>query len=155
MRGQFRDGGIDLERALAFWAGRFTEAARRAMYRAFREHDVAITPEQWAVLVTLWERGPSSQRALAERIDRDAPTTSRIIDAMARSGLVRRAEDPADARSWRIEPTARARALKPVLVPVVERLVASLEAGISAEDLEITRRTLRRIVENLQEGSDA
>jgi DNA-binding MarR family transcriptional regulator len=149
MRGQFVDGDIVLPRALAYWANRFTEVARRAMYRAFREHEVEITPEQWMVLVTLWQRGPSSQRAIAERVDRDAPTMSRIIDSMSRAGLVERRPDSADGRSVQIALTRRAKDLKPILVPVVEKLVADLEAGVPAADLEVTRRTLMRLVENL------
>jgi len=147
---QFRGDGIVLEAALAFWVNRFYEAARRAMYREFRAHGVELTPEQWMVLVRLWEIDRRTQTELAAAIHRDAPTTSRIVDAMARGGLVERVPDPDDARGRRVVLTARGQRLKPTLVPVVKRLVAKMEAGIAARDLELTRATLQRLTANLE-----
>jgi len=149
MRGQFRGDGIVLENALAFWVNRFYEVSRRAMYRAFRAHDVEVTPEQWLVLVRLWQKDDRNQRDLAAAIERDAATTSRIIDAMERAGLVARKPDPADARGRRVVLTAKARKLQGVLVPVVRELVAAMETGVSDKDLEVTRRTLERLTANL------
>ncbi len=150
MRGQFRGDSIVLENALAFWVNRFYEASRRAMYREFRAHDIDITPEQWLVLVRLWERDERSQRELAASIERDAPTLSRILDAMERSGLVVRAPDPEDARGRRIKLTAKAGRLQKVLVPIVKKLVARMEAGLEERDLELTKQTLQRLTANLE-----
>lgn len=147
MRDQFDEDGIVLENALAFWANRFSEAARRGMYRAFVAHGVELTPEQWTVLVRLWERDGRTQSDLAAATHRDAPTLSRILDSMSKAGLVARAVDPNDARARLAVLTPRGRALKATLVPVVRDLVARFEEGIPERDLEITRRTLRRIVE--------
>ena len=139
-----------LENAVAFWVGRFYEASRRSLYRAFREHDLDITPEQWLVLVRLWQKDGRSQRDLATAIERDAPTTSRIVDAMERSGLVARTANPDDARGKLISLTPRAAKLQKTLVPVVKKLVAAMEAGVSESDLEITMRTLEKLTANLQ-----
>ncbi|APR79586.1 Transcriptional regulator, MarR family protein [Minicystis rosea] len=147
MRDQFDEGGIVLENALAFWANRFSEVTRRGMYRAFAAHGVELTPEQWMVLVRLWERDGRTQSDLAAATHRDAPTLSRILDSMAKAGLVARAVDPNDARARLAVLTPRGRALKATLVPVVRDLVAGFEEDIPERDLEITRRTLRRIVE--------
>ena len=62
MRDQFDKDEIVLENALAFWVNRFYETTRRAMYRAFREHGHELTPEQWMVLVRLWERDGHAER---------------------------------------------------------------------------------------------
>jgi DNA-binding MarR family transcriptional regulator len=153
MRGQFRGSSaapsIVLENALAFWVNRFYEVSRRAMYREFRAYGVEVTPEQWLVLVRLWERDDRPQRELAAAIERDAPTTSRIVDAMERAKLVTRVPDPKDARGRRVRLSAKARGLRQVLVPVVKKLVAKMEHGVSERDLEITRQTLQRLTENL------
>jgi len=135
MRDQFDKDEIVLENALAFWVNRFYETTRRAMYRAFREHGHELTPEQWMVLVRLWER--------------DGPTMSRIVDSMSKAGLVARAVDDGDARSRLVVLTPKGREAKKTLVPVVRKLVAELERDIPERDLEITRRTLRRIAERL------
>lgn len=148
MRDQFRSGTIVLDNALAYWVHRFYEAARREMYREFHGRGWDLTPEMWTVLVRLWEHDGRSQRDLAESTARDAPTISRIIDAMVKRELVARVEDPEDLRARRIVLTARGRSARKVLVPVVEALVGRLERGISRADLETTRRTLQRLVAN-------
>ncbi len=143
MKDQFQRDGIVLENALAFWVNRFYEGARRAMYRAFREQGFELTPEQWMVLVRLWERDGRSQSDLAQAIVRDAPTTSRIVSSMASRGLVVRALDPADGRSRVIVLTKKGRDAKSVLVPIVRALVEEAERGVPKADLEVTRRTLK------------
>ena len=74
---------------------------------------------------------------------------SRIVDSMSKAGLVARAVDDGDARSRLVVLTPKGREAKKTLVPVVRKLVAELERDIPERDLEITRRTLRRIAERL------
>ena len=149
MRDQFDKDGIILENALAFWVNRFYETTRRAMYRAFREQGYELTPEQWIVLVRLWEREGRTQSDLAAACHRDAPTMSRIVDSMSKAGLIARAVDDADARTRLIVLTPKGREARKTLLPLVRKLVAELEGDIPERDLEITRRTLRRIVERV------
>lgn len=149
MRDQFRGEAIVLENALAFWVNRFHQTSRRELYRAFAAAGHDLTPEQWMVLVRLWEKDGRTQSELCEATTRDAPTMSRIVDTMARRGLLRRAIDPADARTRIVVLTDEGRSASRVLVPIVRELVARIELGISEKDLEITRRTLRRMAENL------
>ncbi len=151
MKDQFTDDGIRLDNALAFWVHRVYQAQRNAMYRAFREHGVELTPEQWAVLVRLWERDGQSQSELSESTFRDRPTMSRMVDAMETAGLVSRRTSEGDARTRLVLLTKRGRALKPVLVPVVRRLVGRMVHGLDEADLVTTRTTLQRLFANLDD----
>jgi len=69
---------------------------------------------------------------------------------MERAKLVTRAADPDDARGKRVRLTAKARGLRETLVPVVKKMVAKMEHGVSERDLEITRQTLQRLTANLE-----
>jgi DNA-binding MarR family transcriptional regulator len=151
MKDQFHGGSIVLENALAFWVNRFYEATRRAMYRAFREHGFELTPEQWMVLVRLWERDGRSQADLAAAIHRDAPTTSRIVSSMASHGLVRRGTDPDDGRTRVVLLTKKGHDARTTLVPIVKKLVQGFERKVPAADLEVTRRTLQTLVAHLDD----
>ena len=121
MKDQFREDGIVLDNAIAFWVNRFYQATRREMYRAFHEHDFELTPEQWQVLVRLWERDGRTQSDLCDATTRDAPTMSRILDSMTKNGLVTRAANPDDARTRLIVLTPRAREARKVLEPIVRK----------------------------------
>src|SRR4051794_6895465 len=119
------------------------------MYRRFNAEGVDLTPEQWMVLVRLWEREGRTQNDLCESTLRDRPTMSRIIDGMETRGLVMRKAALDDSRTRLVTLTAKGRQLRGKLLPVVREMVAELEHGIEERDLVTTRRTLQRIFSNL------
>ncbi len=150
MRDQFVGDGIILDRALMFWVTRVYQATRAAAFTVFRDAGVELTPEQWMVLVRLWEQEGRTPSELSDATFRDRPTMTRILDGLEARGWLERRVDPVDARSRRIYLTVAGRDLKKKLVPPVRRLVQPMLDGISDEDLEITRRTLRAVLTNLE-----
>jgi DNA-binding MarR family transcriptional regulator len=150
MRGQFDGNQVVLERALPFLIHACYQQLRSLTYKEFLGHGLELTPEQWVVLVRLWEKDGQSQSALSESTLRDRPTMSRIIDTMEKSGLVERGVDPGDARARLVRLTRTGKALQPKLVPVAKKLVQRLEHEIPERDLEVTHRTLSRMLANLR-----
>jgi DNA-binding MarR family transcriptional regulator len=149
MKDQFREGGIVVDNALGFWIHRVYQASRNEMFREFREQGEDVTPEQWALLIRLWERDDRTQSELSEATFRDAPTISRILAGMQERGLIERLVHPEDARARIVRLTAKARALRKKLVPAVQRIVERMVGSIPEGDLLTTRATLRRMFENL------
>jgi MarR family transcriptional regulator, organic hydroperoxide resistance regulator len=149
MRDQFDGDRVILENALPFVIHGVYQRIRSVTYREFNRYGLEITPEQWIVLVRLWERDGRTPSELSESTLRDRPTISRILDTMEAGGLVRRETDPTDGRGKLVCLTAHGKALRKKLVPVARLLVAELEDGIAEYDLEVTRRTLRRMFDNL------
>ena len=150
MRGQFDGNQVQLDKALPFLIHACYQQIRSATYKEFLGHGLELTPEQWIVLVQLWEKDGQSQSALSERTLRDRPTMSRILDTMEKSGLVQRCVDAQDARSRLVKLTRTGKGLQAKLVPVAKQLVARLERDIPERDLETTHRTLARMLENLR-----
>jgi DNA-binding MarR family transcriptional regulator len=151
VKDQFRDGGIQVDNAIGFWIHRVYQASRNEMFRAFREQGEEVTPEQWAVLIRLWERDGRTQTELSDTTFRDPPTMSRIVDGMQARGLLERHADANDGRVRIVRLTRRGRDLKRKLVPVVERLVGSMVAGIDEAALITTRDALRRMFANMSD----
>lgn len=150
MRDQFVGDGIILDHALMYWVTRVHMRVREAAYTMFRDAGVEITPEQWMVLVRLWEQEGRTPSELSDVTFRDRPTMTRILDGMAVRGWLERRPDPVDARSRRVYLTVAGRELKAILVPRVRRLVQPMLDGISDADIETTRRTLRAVLANLE-----
>ena len=150
MRDQFTGDGIVLDNALMFWIHRVQQAVRTRTYALFREAGVELTPEQWMVLVRLWEREGLTPSELSDATFKDRPTMTRILDVMEGRGWLTRRVAAGDARSRRVFLTAAGRALRGRLVPLVRRFVPTMLSGIPDDDLEITRRTLRRMLENVE-----
>lgn len=150
MRGQFEGDRVLLEKALPFLIHGCYQQLRSLTYKEFLGHGLELTPEQWIVLVQLWQKDGQSQSALGELTLRDAPTMSRIIDTMQKGGLVERVVDEQDARSRLVKLTKTGKLLQAKLVPVAKKLVERLEHGISERDLETTHRTLAKMLQNLR-----
>jgi DNA-binding MarR family transcriptional regulator len=149
VKDQFVDGSIVVENAIGFWIHRVYQASRNEMYRAFRAAGEDITPEQWAILIRLWERDGLAQSELSDATYRDAPTMSRIIDSMERQGLVERRAHATDGRIRVVHLTRHGKAIEKKLVPLAEMIVKRMTAGIDDRALATTRATLRAMFENL------
>lgn len=149
MKDQFANGGIIVDNAIGFWIHRVYQATRNEMYRVFREHGEDITPEQWAVLIRLWERDGRAQSDLSEATFRDAPTMSRIIDSMESRDLLQRRPHPDDRRVRVVHLTRHGKSLEKKLVPLVEAIVAKMVDGIDDRALATTRNALRRMYANM------
>lgn len=150
MLDQFSEDGIVVEKAIGFWLNRVYQRTRSEMYRLFAEQGEDVTPEQWMVLIRLWERDALSQSDLTDLTLRDAPTISRIVRVMEQRGWVTRKKSRADARVQLVCLTAKGRALEKKLVPVVRKLVERTARGIDPDDIAHLRNTLKRMFENLE-----
>jgi DNA-binding MarR family transcriptional regulator len=150
MHGQFAGNQVNLERALPFLIHACYQQIRSVTYKEFLGQGLELTPEQWIVLVELWEKDGQSQSALSERTLRDRPTMSRILDTMEKTGLVARSVDEHDARSRRVLLTRTGKSLQAKLVPIAKKIVARLEHEIPERDLETTHRALTHMLANLR-----
>jgi DNA-binding MarR family transcriptional regulator len=140
---------FDFERAIAFWINRVGFLIRKELRRRFLEKDLDITPEEWAVLMQLWQRDGQASGELADKTIRDRTTVTRLLDGMVRKGLVQREPDNADRRLVRIHLSRNGQRLEHDLVPIAQELIRDMVVGIPESDVETAIGTLRRMQENL------
>ena len=131
---------------LPFEIGETAHALRKAFDR--RAVGLGVTRAQWKVLFRLERRPGLRQIELADMLDIEPITLSRIVDRLEEAELVERRADPADRRAWRLHVTARARPLVEKLRAVADEMIAEAFAGIDPKDIEITRQVLARAREN-------
>lgn len=99
-----------------------------------------ITPGQYTVLAQLNANGPQTLRTLAEREHVQAPSMTRIVNALTEQGFVTRTIHPDDGRQIQVGIT---QAGKDVLEEAREQRTAWLAqrvAGLSDEDREVLSR---------------
>ena len=131
---------------LPFEIGETGHALRKACDR--RAVGLGVTRAQWKVLFRLERQPGLRQIELADMLDIEPITLSRIVDRVEEAGLVERAADPADRRAWRLHVTARAQPLIAKLHAVADEMISEAFAGIDPRDIEITRKVLARAREN-------
>jgi DNA-binding MarR family transcriptional regulator len=124
-------------------------ALARRLQRYFRENAIDLTVEQWSVLVHLWKEDGVSQQDLANKTYRDKPSMTRLVDNLERMGLVTRKASPDDRRINRIFLTEEAKALRDKTMALANQTLLDGLEGVSAEDIEVTRKVLTQVYENL------
>lgn len=108
-----------------------------------------ITPGQYTVLALLNGSGPSTLRALAESEHVQAPSMTRIVNALADQGFVTRSADPDDGRQVRVDITDAGRTVLAEARSQRTAWLAQRVAGLSEDD----RLTLSRAARIMQEMS--
>ena len=131
---------------LPFEIGETAHALRKAFDR--RAVGLGVTRAQWKVLFKLTRCPGMRQIELADMLDIEPITLSRIVDRLEEAGLVERVADPADRRAWRLHVTARAQPLVEKLRALADEMTGEAFAGIDPKDIEITRQVLGRVREN-------
>lgn len=99
-----------------------------------------ITPGQYTVLAQLNGTGPQTLRELAEREHVQAPSMTRIVNALTEQGFVTRTAHPTDGRQVQVGITPSG---EDVLAEAREQRTAWLAqrvAGLSDEDRQILSR---------------
>ena len=113
-----------------------------------------VTPVQYAALKVLWEQDGITQRELSRRVGITEPTAVKGIAGLESAGLVMRETDKADKRKMIVSLSTRGRSLKKKLMPMVVEVNERALEGISASDIEITRRVLQQAYFNLTGDED-
>lgn len=131
---------------LPFEISETAHALRKAFDRRACGH--GVTRAQWKVLFRLSRQPGMRQIELADMLDIEPITLSRIIDRLEEGGLVERVADPTDRRAWRLHVTAKAQPLIEKLRAIADEMIAEAFAGIDPKDITITRQVLGRVREN-------
>lgn len=142
---------FDINLIFAILNGKVSAAINRKLYRNFRQNGLEITPEQWTVLIYLWEKDGVTQQELCNATFKDKPSMTRLIDNMERQHLVVRISDKSDRRINLIHLTKSGKEMEPKAKQVTESTLLEALQEISAEELEISQRVMRKIFYNIKD----
>jgi MarR family transcriptional regulator, transcriptional regulator for hemolysin len=125
-----------------------------AMRRAFDRQaaTLGVTRAQWKVLFRLSRSPGLRQVELADLLDVEPITLSRIVDRLAEVDLIQRLADPNDRRAWRLHLTPKAQPLIAKLKTLADGLFAEAIEGIDMDGLKAMRANLAAIRKNLADA---
>lgn len=139
---------FDISLIFAILNGKVSSAINRRLIRNFRENGLDITPEQWTVLLFLWEKDGVSQQELCNATYKDKPSMTRLIDNMERQNLVVRIASKSDRRTNLVYLTRQGRELEDRARMVANRTLKEALAGLSTEELRVSQEVLRKVFSN-------
>ena len=142
---------FDIGLIFAILNGRVSAALNRKLSRNFKKSNIEITPEQWTVLIYLWEKDGVTQQELCNATYKDKPSMTRLIDHMERANLVVRISSKTDRRTNMIHLTKTGRDLKEKTKFVANKTLKEALQGLSNEELCIAQELLRKIFLNTKD----
>jgi len=119
----------------------------RTLQVRLKQHSVLYG--HWTFLRVLWQTDGLTQRQLSEQAGVMEPTTFSALQSMEKQGYLTREKVSTNRKQIRIFLTPKGAALRSVLLPAAVEVNRVALAGIPADDLAATRRTLLAIIENL------
>ncbi|MCL7747074.1 MarR family winged helix-turn-helix transcriptional regulator [Halalkalibacter alkaliphilus] len=117
----------------------------------FKQNNLPVTHEQWAIMIRLWEEDGLTQNNLAEMTKKDSPSISRLINNMEKRDLVTRIPHPVDKRTNLIFLTATGKKMQMSMIEQAQNTVDQISNGIEKEEMEIFLKVLRKIDQNLSD----
>ena len=122
--------------------------AERRLRRQFEAQTAThgLSAAQWRLLGHLLREGPSTQVALADLLDVEPISVSRLIDRMEQAGWVHRDVHPDDRRARIIDATDKARAVAPGVRDIADDISARALAGLTDAECQIFEKALRHVI---------
>ena len=128
--------------------GMLIHDAARLLRKRFeqRARDMGLSSAQWRLLVTLMRNGPSRQARLAELLEVEPISVSRLVDRMTEAGWVERAKDPDDRRAHVVMLTRKALEAKKEIKSTAGTVFDEALAGLTREERLELVASLTRVV---------
>ena len=125
--------------------------ASRLMRKRFetRASGYGLSSAQWRLLVRVFKEEGIAQARLAELLEIEPISVSRLIDRMADAGWIERRNDETDRRVRMIFLTERSRAIFGEMRGVANAVFDQALTGLSAEQRLATLHGLKTIIANL------
>jgi MarR family transcriptional regulator for hemolysin len=111
-----------------------------------------MTRAQWGVLFRLERSEGLKQSELADLLEIQPITLTRLIDRLCDSGLIERRSDPHDRRAKRLFLTPAARPLLTKLDKLTSKIMERTLTGVDRATVEAMTGTLAEIKENVRQA---
>lgn len=128
--------------------------AARLMRRRFeaRASGHGLSSAQWRLLVRVVKEEGVAQARLAELLEIEPISVSRLIDRMEEANWIERRTDAADRRVRMIFPTVKATEAYAQVKSLAGEVYAQALAGLTPEECRVLVKGLHNIIENLADG---
>lgn len=114
---------------------------------------IPLTPEQFMLIDLLWNHGEMSQQQLADLMQKDKNSVTKLVDAIERKGFVVRKQNKKDRRSNTLVLTEKANQLKPGAKEKGISILDQILDGINENELRAFLETLRKLNINMTVGA--
>lgn len=126
-------------------------ACKLKLYTAsmLRKYGVDLTPEQFLLIDLLWNQGTMTQQKVADTMQKDKNSVTKLVDALEQKGLVIRRKGSTDRRENSLILTQKAIEMKGGAKETGISILEDMIEGISEEELKSFLATMSKLTSNM------
>ena len=130
--------------------GAYIGRARRTIVEAIDQElaPLGISHAQWIVVMLLGDGAAATAADLCKILIYDPGAMTRLLDRLAKKGVLRRVRTRDDRRTVRLELTAEGRKLYPRILEALVQVFNRLLHGFSRSEVRQLQQLLKRMVAN-------
>ncbi|MBQ7533762.1 MAG: MarR family transcriptional regulator [Bacteroidales bacterium] len=138
-----------LIKEIAVYVNILNSRIKKCFIDRLQQNGINVTPEQYLVLDILWEKQSLSQQNIANLIQKDKNSVTKIIDSLEKKNLVNRVVDQKDRRINKIELTKEGLALEKITTEVAINFMNDTVKDIDGQDLDKLVEVMRKLKDNI------
>ena len=139
-----------LDENIIFQIGETSRLVHKRVTAIFVKRGFDVTVEQFGVLALLWYKEGVKQQDIADGLQRNKTTITRIIENMINSNLIVKVPDQIDKRNKLVFLTQKGKALQKEMVEASGLVYYQTLNNITSTDIEKCLVILKQIMKNLQ-----
>ena len=136
---------------IVYLSGEFSHAFHQMLTKEFKNNAIAVTVEQFSVLVMLFYQDGVSQQEISDGLGRDKTTVARVISIMERDDMVKRVMNKEDNRGKLIYLTRKGRSIQQKAVGVSGQLYIKAIGNLKESQLNAAMKVMAIMTNNLSE----
>ncbi len=140
-----------LIKEIAVYVNILNSRIKKNFFDELQANGINVTPEQYLVLDILWEQQSLSQQNIADIIQKDKNSVTKIIDSLEKKSLVTRVVDENDRRINKIELTDEGLALEKITTDVAINFMNDVIQSIDTQDLDTFVKVMLQMKANLEQ----
>ena len=114
-----------------------------------KQNNVGLTPEQFLLIDLLWNQGSMTQQQMADAMQKDKNSITKLVDALEKKGLVLRVKDKTDRRSNKLVLTQSAEMMRSGAKECGISMLDNILTGIDEDELRSFLNTLGKLTDNM------
>ena len=138
-----------LEDNIIYLIGEITRLSHKRVSSIFNENKFDVTVEQFGVLAVLWYQEGINQQAIANGLNRDKTTITRIIENMTKKNLLVKVPDQLDKRNKLIYLTDKGRSLQEDMIRSTGIVYMDAIKILSVKEIKTVTSILQKMKNNL------
>lgn len=139
-----------LHDSLGYLTGTIHWKFHKRLVARFNDSGLNVTPDQWGILVTIFNDGEMYQSQLAECQKKDRAGIKRLVDHLHNKGLVTREPSAHDTRANIVKLTDEGKRVVEVLNDIAKISIKEGLKGFSESEITILKMLLNKLLDNLE-----